>query len=249
MEFAPFTLAENPRQITEDRAHRIGERVRQHGLSVVGLHWLLAAPDGMHWTSPDRVTRDKTTEFLIHLVNVCSALGGEVMVWGSPKQRSFDPTEEVSTILQRAADVLVRVCEAAGDAGVTIAIEPLGPRETNFLNTAAETIELIERVDHSACKLHLDVKAMASERFAIEEIIQKSKNHTAHFHANDPNLKGPGQGAVDFTSVAQALQSTGYDRWVSVEVFDYSPDAPTIARESMKALRKGFASSLEENRS
>lgn len=246
VEFAPFTLASDPRAITIEDAQRLGEQVRSFGLSVVGFHWLLAAPEGMHLTTADSKTRQTTTEFANHLVRLCQAMGGEVLVWGSPNQRSYDPSESYQDVFSRAAEVLSNVADTAGKANVKIALEPLGPQETNFLTTAQETIKLIDQVNHPACRLHLDVKAMASETQPIEDVIRECAEYTIHFHANDPNLRGPGQGEVDFPSVAQALIDTGYDKWVSVEVFDYLPDAPTIARDSMAVLRESFPTSITE---
>lgn len=246
VEFAPFTLAKNPHAITVQQAEKLGEEVTSHGLTTVGFHWLLAAPTGMHLTSTDPKVRKSTTEFVQHLVRLCQAMGGEVLVWGSPKQRSYDATESYESVFSRAVEVLEQVAETAGEAGVRIALEPLGVQETNFLTTAQETIRLIDEVNHPACRLHLDVKAMASEDKPIDKIIEECADYTIHFHANDPNLRGPGQGQVDFPSVAQALSNSGYEGWVSVEVFDYTPNAPTIARESIAVLRESFPSTITE---
>jgi len=241
VEIAPFTLKSDPRELTEKEALKIGERVRSHGLDVAGLHWLLVRPEGMHLTTPDDAVRARTALFVQHLARLCAAMGGSVMVWGSPKQRNLTEGENYDEAAERAADVLRSVCEVAGPLGVTLALEPLGPKETNFLTTAAETIEMIKRVAHPACRLHLDVKAMSSEPRPIVDIVRGGRDYTAHFHANDPNLRGPGQGEVDFPPIAHVLQQTGYDGWVSVEVFDYTPDAPTIARQSMQVLRQSFS--------
>ncbi len=237
IEIAPFTIDDDPGRIAEDQARRIGRIALDAGLQVSGLHWLLARPPGMHITTADDAVRTRTVEFAQHLARLAAAMGAAVMVWGSPKQRDVPDGEDHAAAFDRAADAICQVCRVAGPLGVTIALEPLGPAETNFMVYAHDTVRLMKAIDHPACRLHLDVKAMSQEPHPVSQVIIQNAQHLAYFHANDANRRGPGFGDTDFVAIGAALRQINYDGWVSVEVFDYKPDPQTIARRSIEHLK------------
>jgi sugar phosphate isomerase/epimerase len=240
LEVAPFTLG-NPEKLSLSEAGKYGAIIRDHGLEMVGLHWLLAKTEGYHLTDPDPAVNARTFGYARHLAEICSAMGGTIMVWGSPQQRTLAPEWSRPAAEARFVDFFQRLSPHLAAAGVTIAFEFLGPSETNFINTAAETIALLEKINSPNVRLHLDVKAMSADSKPIPEIVRESLPWTAHFHANDPNLRGPGMGSIDFPPIAAELIRGGYDKWVSVEVFDTNISPDTLAAESMINLRAAFA--------
>ena len=67
----------------------------------------------------------------------------------------------------------------------------------------------------------------------------------ASFHAQDTNkLEARGWGDVDFVPILRALVESGYDHWVSVEVFDYSPGAVETSRISIETLKAALGSAV-----
>jgi sugar phosphate isomerase/epimerase len=156
MEIAPFTLAEQANQISTGQRAEIGRLAERAGLEIVGLHWLLAKTEGLHLTSPDAEVRRKTADYLADLARLCFDLGGRVMVFGSPKQRCLPPGVARQSAMNYATEVFQQVFPILEETEVVIALEPLGPEETDFLQTAAETAGLIERIGSPHVRLHLD---------------------------------------------------------------------------------------------
>jgi sugar phosphate isomerase/epimerase len=238
LELAPFTLAPRITDVSKEQRAILRRHAEENGIQILGLHWLLAKTEGLHLTSPDSTIRSNTAAYLVDLARCCRDLGGELMVFGSPAQRRIPPGSSPSEARDYAVDTLKRCLPWIADQGVKLCLEPLAPSETDFLNTCAEAVELMDRLQHPNLALHLDVKAMSSETVPILELIRKFASRTAHFHANDPNRRGPGFGNTDFKPIFSALRDSNYQGWVSVEVFDYSPDPETIARESIRYMRQ-----------
>ena len=238
IELAPFTLASRIGEVSAARRRELKSIAEAHGLSICGLHWLLAKTEGLHLTTDDAAVRHATSQYVIELANACADLGGTIMVFGSPAQRNIPPGVTRDQAYANAAEVFRAATSVLSDRGVTIAMEPLTSKETNFVNTCAEAVELMRLVDHPNFALHQDVKAMLSESIPIPELIAQYAACTCHFHVNDDNLLGPGMGRTDYHPILQALQQTRYAGWVSVEVFDYRPGAEHIARTSLQYMRQ-----------
>jgi len=238
LEMAPFTLAPRITDVSLEHRRKLRREAEECGLRIIGLHWLLAKTEGLHLTSPDEAVRKRTAEYLVELARACHDMGGELMVFGSPAQRRIPVGVSKAQANDYAADTFRRALPGIADSGIKLCLEPLPQPDTDFITTCAEAVDLLDRVSHPNFVLHLDVKAMASDEAPTTELIRRHASRTAHFHANDPNKRGPGFGKTDFVPILRTLLEVNYRGWVSVEVFDYSPDPETIARESIRYMKE-----------
>jgi sugar phosphate isomerase/epimerase len=241
LEIAPFTLAGRITDVPAKRRRELKRQADEHGIAIIGLHWLLARTTGLSLTAMDAAVRQATADYLVELARASADLGGDILVFGSPAQRRIPAGATHAQATDNAVDTFRRAARGIGDAGVKLCVEPLSPPEADFINTCAEAMEILRRLDDPHFVLHLDVKAMHTDEAPIPELIERHGAQAGHFHANDVNRRGPGFGETDFVPIFRALRRSGYPGWVSVEVFDYTPDPVTIARESLRHMKECMA--------
>lgn len=239
VEVAPFSISNDMASVSVDELQKFRATAEQHGLEIIGLHWLLAKTEGLYLTSPEPDVRQATADYLKVLAKACNVMGGRVLVFGSPFQRNLLPGVSTEQAMQYAADVFREAMPTFEKENVQLCMEPLTKKETDFVNTCAEAVELMKLVDHSAFVLHQDVKAMlGAEEDSIPDLIHRHHDICGHFHVNDSNLLGPGMGETDYHPILKALLDVGYDGWISVEVFDYSPGAEKITKKSLEYMNQ-----------
>ncbi|MEM7132003.1 MAG: sugar phosphate isomerase/epimerase family protein [Chloroflexota bacterium] len=238
LELSPFTLCDLVTDLSAADRRQIRHTVEETGLSVVGLHWLLAKTEGFQLNDVDPDVRERTTQYLLDLIDCCADLGGEVLIFGSPQQRDVPPDRPRHDAWQSTAESMHRCGVRAQEQGVLFCIEPLSTNETNFIVNVEEAADLVRAADHPGCQMMVDTKAMSHTPRPISEQIQSVHPLFHHVHVNDPNLRGPGMGGLDFQPILQTLRELAYSRWVSVEVFDFTPGAEKTARESLAYLQR-----------
>ena len=112
--YDPLTLADDVATVTAADAEILGRQVREQGVEVIGLHWLLAAPAGLSIATEDRVVWQRSVDVMLSSIELCADLGGAYLVHGSPAQRRvalhrFDRHVVIDAVLGEEADQLLHI--------------------------------------------------------------------------------------------------------------------------------------------
>jgi D-psicose/D-tagatose/L-ribulose 3-epimerase len=240
IEIAAFSLVKNDvGDLTQGDRRDMLAAMKDAGLTCAGLHWLLMPPPpGLHCTTPDKAVRQKSWDYLRQLIDFCGDLQGSVMVFGSPKQRNTEGIT-VEQAVGYFTEGLRGVADQAASRQVSILIEPLDHSQTDVVNTLAEAAQVVAAINHPAIKTMFDFHNTLDEKEPFDLLIRKYFNVIRHIHIQEMDGKylGAGTGVKDYGAAFRTIKALGYDRWISVEVFDFTPGPQKLAEESMKALR------------
>jgi sugar phosphate isomerase/epimerase len=245
VEIAPYTLADSATEIPLSRRKAIRRAAEKSGIEIVGLHWLLVKPEGLHINHPDEIIRIRTQEYMEALVHLCADIGGKLLIHGSPHQRTVEHEWNFKEAWERARETFEACLEIARKRNVTYCIEPLSRTSTNFINTVEEALRLVKEIRHPNFKMIFDCRhALAQEGSATEALVHALDSRMlCHVHVNDADGRGPGFGETRFTPLLNTLIKNNYQGYLSVEVYSFDPDPQTVASRSIGYL-KGILETL-----
>lgn len=125
--------------------------------------------------------------------------------------------------------------------GLEIVIE-LEPFDLSLVNTVETMIRFLDDVGmHDTVRANCDISHLHLMKIKPAEIA-KLKDYIAHVHLSDCNGKvhgdlPPGRGVVPIIKYLEAIQKTGFDRTVSIEL-EFSPEPERIVEWVTEAYEK-----------
>lgn len=222
----------DPGQLDVDGLVRLATRFDLEIPAIgTGRAWL---EDGLSFSDPDPETRRAAVRRFEAHVPVAAELGA-ILVIGLLRGTvpvSVEPGQAMAWVVE----ALRECAETAMRREVRIAFEMVNRYESALVNTAAEGMDLLSRVNAENVGLLLDTFHMNIEEPDICNSIRQGAPALFHFHVADSNRHYPGGGHLDFVSIIAALQEVGYRGTVSVEALPM-PSAEICAERSIVAIR------------
>lgn len=148
---------------------------------------------------------------------------------------------------------LQALCDYAKD--FQISIEPLNRFETYFINSCADSVDLVKAINRKNAGFLFDTFHSNIEEKNVPAAIRASGKAINHVHISANDRATPGEDHVDYAGVFKAIKDIGYDDWLVIEAFGLclpelaaatciwrrmAPNEEHIAKEGCKFIRKGW---------
>lgn len=239
-----------PAGLLEGRKQAIRDCLARHKLAIANVNGFMmnAVADPRQpywhpsWIEPDPHYRAIRREHTKRALRLAAELGGPSL----QTEPGGPPAEGQSW--RQAADIfydeLMPCVEVAEQCGVSLLIEP---EPGLLIETFTQYLEFVDRVASPAVGLNFDVGHAYCVHEDPQDWIARMAPHTRHYHVEDIAFSRkhahliPGHGAIDLAAVLREITRTGYEGWVTVELYPYLDDPDAAGREAKQFLENLLA--------
>lgn len=190
--------------------------------------------DGLSLISDDADMRRAAVERIKGHLDLAAEYGCPVVI-GSMRDNIPEPALR-EQCLSRLEEAMLACVDYIAGKSCSIVFEAINRYENNYFNSAAETLEFIERIGSPQVKVLLDTFHMNIEEQNMADAIRLLGDQLGHIHFADNTRRFPGHGSIDFAAVMRALQQIDYQGWVSMEFLPL-PDEDTAIRTGINYIR------------
>jgi sugar phosphate isomerase/epimerase len=236
-----------PVNLLPERKDSIRAALKKHRLGVSNVNGFMmnAVNDPRQpywhpsWIEPDanyRAIRREHTKRALHLAAEIGAKNLQTEPGGPLEDgQSWDAAAKVFY------DELMPCIEVAEKVGVGLLIEP---EPGLMIEEFEQYLKFVERIDSPAVGLNFDIGHAYCVGEDPQDWVARMAPHTRHYHFEDIAATRvhahmvPGRGAIDFEATLRAIQATGYDGYITVELYPYIDDPDAAAREAYDYLQR-----------
>lgn len=207
-----------------NRAHEIGNRVRDAGLQVSGLCRTPFLTGPLAPPSHQAIMEDFHTS-----IEMAHDLGTDVLtvVTGGVIEGSHSITDS----LKRVRDIVSEAASIAALANVTLALEPLNPvygGNRSCLVTVRDALDMCEEIAAPNVQIAIDVYHVWWDTSLRDELRRRGKGLIAGYHLCDwladttdvlLDRGMMGDGVADLKSLRASVEDAGYEGFCEVEIF------------------------------
>ena len=174
-------------------------------------------------SSADENIRQGGIEYLKNIVERVGFMDGKIISgvsyagWGCVPRNDLTGNKE--PIVERSVDSMKNIVKTAEDYGVTYCVEVVNRYEGCILNTAAEAMDYIKRVDADNIGVLLDTYHMNIEEDSFRDAILTAGDKLLGLHTGDNNRRCPGRGHIDFDEIFKALAEVKFKGRIVSELF------------------------------
>ncbi|MFB0908761.1 MAG: sugar phosphate isomerase/epimerase family protein, partial [Spirosomataceae bacterium] len=131
-----------------------------------------------------------------------------------------------------AKENLWELAEYADSMGIILGLEYLNRFESYLATSTDELLELVNDINHPACKVMFDTFNANIEEKSLFEAVQKMDDKLVHVQLSENDRGTLGTGHVNVEEVLLALKSINYDGMISIEAFSEKLAAANIWRKT-----------------
>jgi sugar phosphate isomerase/epimerase len=236
-----------PAGLLPERVDEIRKLIDDAGLTISNINAFMmnAVADPRQpywhpgWTDPDPHYRAIRREHTKRALRLAAQLGAPHITTEPGGHLATGQTRaEASRIFY---DELMPCLDVAEEIGVGLLIEP---EPELLIERFGEYLEFVDRLDSPRVGLNFDVGHAYCVGEDPQDWVSTMAEHTVHYHLEDiaPTRVHqhlvPGHGAIDFAATLREIEKTGYDGWLTVELYPYGEDPDSAAREARDYLQR-----------
>ncbi|MDF2890286.1 MAG: sugar phosphate isomerase/epimerase [Clostridia bacterium] len=188
----------------------------------------------LSYTNPKEEVRKEAIRRTKEIIEFASALDANINIGRIRGQYCKELSKEQTE--SYAVDAFKEISEYSGKKNVKIALETVTIMQTNFINTLAEAVKMIEAVGNPYFKLMMDIFHLNLEEKDIYNAIRQFSKYNMHVHLADNNRRYPGHCGLDFEKILSTFKECGYDGNFCTEIFQI-PDQEEAAKGAITHLR------------